>query len=81
LAKPIQEQFGQTIIDAVDTFARRDIPTVDDFTNTTFAHIYSPAFRRKIAETFLWSALDIQAWSRITREGCGAIGTYPRSNP
>lgn len=52
MAKPIQEQFGQTIIDAVDTFARKDIPTVDDFTNTTFAHIHSPAFRRKIAETF-----------------------------
>lgn len=49
--KPIQEQFGQVIIDAVNSFARTDLLTVGAIEAANFPHIGDPTLRRRLAET------------------------------
>lgn len=49
--KKIQEQFGQAIIDAIASFAKRDIDAAADLEAVEFAHVANPDIRRALAET------------------------------
>jgi len=49
--KPIQEQFGETIIGAVREFAAADVETVPELEANLFDHIDDPDYRRVLAET------------------------------
>src|SRR6266571_3348639 len=50
--KPIQEQFGQAIIDAVNSFAAQDLQSVDAIESVHFTHIGDATLKRRLAETF-----------------------------
>lgn len=52
MAKVVQEKFGEAIIEAVDSFARKDLRTVDQLQLAEFAHVADPQLRRALAETF-----------------------------
>jgi len=49
--KPIQELFGETLIEAFRQFARQDLVSVADLEANMFAFIDDPAARRTLAET------------------------------
>lgn len=49
--KPIQEQFGETIIGAVRKFAAADIETIDQLEDRLLSHISDRNHRRVLAET------------------------------
>lgn len=49
--KPIQEQFGQAIINSVAEFARKDLEDVATLSRTLFFHVTDPALRTTLAET------------------------------
>lgn len=49
--KPIQEQFGQTIIDSIAEFAIRDIDNVATMKKSLFSHISDPVLQTTLAET------------------------------
>ena len=51
MSKPIQEQFGQVMIDAVNSFARQDLQTVAAVEAANFPHIGDVALRHRLAET------------------------------
>lgn len=51
-SKPIQERFGQVIIDAVSEFAAIDLPVVASLEAGDFAHIGDPQMRRRLCEVF-----------------------------
>lgn len=50
--KPIQEEFGQVLIDAIIKFARTDLETVDELEADKFSHVRDAALRRALAEVF-----------------------------
>lgn len=50
-SKPIQEQFGQAIINSVSEFARKDLDDVATLTGTLFYHVTDPTLRATLAET------------------------------
>jgi len=50
-SQPIQEQFGQTIIDSIAEFAIRDIDNVATMKKSLFSHISDPALQTTLAET------------------------------
>lgn len=49
--KPIQEQLGQALMDAVSEFARRDIGTSDEITKKYFHHISDNQLQKDLTET------------------------------
>jgi hypothetical protein len=49
--KPIQEQFGTAIIDAMRGFARADISNVPQIEQNFFSHVADGELRRMLAET------------------------------
>jgi len=49
--KVIQEQFGQAIIDAMASFAKKDIKDVAALEADEFSHVSDPAMRTALAET------------------------------
>jgi hypothetical protein len=49
--KPIQEQFGETLLEAVKNFARHDLGTAAEYENTHFAHVADGQLRTTLAET------------------------------
>jgi hypothetical protein len=51
MTKQIQEGFGQTIIDAIRSFARADLEGADSLESSLFAHVSEPDLRRNLAET------------------------------
>jgi hypothetical protein len=51
-AKPIQEQFGQQVIDAFAQFARSDLKSPDELEIDEFSHISDPTLRRRLSEVF-----------------------------
>jgi len=51
MTKQIQEGFGQTIIDAIRSFARADLEDADSLESSLFAHVSEPKLRRNLAET------------------------------
>jgi hypothetical protein len=50
--KPIQEQFGQEVIDAFARFARSDLKTPDGLEADEFSHVSDARLRRHLAEVF-----------------------------
>ena len=50
--KPIQEQFGQRVIDAFAEFARYDLKTPPELENDEFSHVTDPTLRQQLAEVF-----------------------------
>jgi hypothetical protein len=50
--KPIQEQFGQQVIDAFAQFARSDLRSPDELEANEFAHVSDATLRRRLAEVF-----------------------------
>lgn len=50
--KPIQEQFGQRVIDAFADFARSDLKTPTELENEEFSHVTNPIVRRRLSEVF-----------------------------
>jgi hypothetical protein len=50
--KPIQEQFGQVIIDAVAEFAAIDLPTAASLEAGVFSHVGDAQMRRRLCEVF-----------------------------
>ena len=50
--KPIQEQFGQQVIDAFAQFARSDLKTPDELEADEFSHVSDATLRRRLAEVF-----------------------------
>lgn len=50
--KPIQEQFGQQVIDAFAQFARSDLKSPDELENDEFSHVSDATLRRRLAEVF-----------------------------
>lgn len=50
--RPIQEEFGQVLIDAVITFARADLKTVDELQRDEFSHVTDASLRKALAEVF-----------------------------
>ena len=52
MAKVVQEQFGDAIIEAVAMFARSDLPTVDQLKKDDFSHVRDSGLRDALAETF-----------------------------
>jgi hypothetical protein len=51
-SKPIQEQFGQEVIDAFARFARADLKTPDQLEIDEFSHVSDATLRRHLAEVF-----------------------------
>lgn len=51
MRKQIQEGFGETIIDAIRSFARADIEDADSLEGSLFTHISEPDLRKNLAET------------------------------
>lgn len=49
--KPVQEQLGQAIVEAVTTFALKDVATPDELQTGIFKHIRDPQLRKCLAET------------------------------
>ena len=52
MAKVIQEQFGDAIIEAVAMFARSDLTAVDQLKRNDFSHVGDNGLRDVLAETF-----------------------------
>jgi hypothetical protein len=50
--KPIQEQFGQQVIDAFAQFARSDLRAPDELEAHEFSHVSDATLRRRLAEVF-----------------------------
>ena len=50
--KPIQEQFGQRVIDAFADFARSDLKTPTELANDEFSHVTDATLRRRLSEVF-----------------------------
>lgn len=50
--KPIQEQFGQRVIDAFADFARSDLKTPTELENDEFSHVTNTTLRRRLSEVF-----------------------------
>jgi len=50
--KPIQEQFGQRVIDAFADFARSDLKTPIELENDEFSHVTNATLRRRLSEVF-----------------------------
>src|SRR3990170_3389411 len=50
--KPIQEQFGEHVIDAFATFARADIRTPDELEAAEFSHVSDASLRQALAQVF-----------------------------
>jgi hypothetical protein len=50
--KPIQEQFGQQVINAFAQFARSDLRTPEQLEAVEFSHVSDPTLRRRLAEVF-----------------------------
>jgi len=54
-SKPIQEQFGQRVIEAFAEFARSDLKTVAEYESDEFSHIRDASLRRDLAQVFYGS--------------------------
>ncbi len=52
MAKPIQEQFGETVIRAFADFARSDIRVPSDLEATEFSHVSDRALRKDLSQVF-----------------------------
>jgi hypothetical protein len=50
--KPIQEQFGQQVIDAFAKFARSDLRSPADLAANEFSHISDASLRKHLSEVF-----------------------------
>jgi len=50
--KPIQEQFGQRVMDAFSEFARADEKSVDDLIKGDFSHVQDVDLRRALAQVY-----------------------------
>jgi hypothetical protein len=50
--KPIQEQFGQQVIDAFAQFARSDLKSPDELEADEFSHVSDARLRRRLSEVF-----------------------------
>ena len=50
--KPIQEQFGQRVIDAFADFARSDLKAPAELAADEFSHVTNPDLRQRLAEVF-----------------------------
>jgi hypothetical protein len=50
--KPIQEQFGQHVIDAFAQFARSDLKSPDELETGEFSHVSDAKLRRRLSEVF-----------------------------
>lgn len=50
--KPIQEQFGQQVIDAFAQFARSDLKSPDELEADEFSHVSDATLRRRLSEVF-----------------------------
>jgi hypothetical protein len=50
--KPIQEQFGQHLIDAFAQFARSDLKPPDQLEADEFSHVSDATLRRRLADVF-----------------------------
>jgi len=51
-SKPIQEQFGQQVIDAFAQFARSDLKLPDELEVEEFSHVSDATLRRRLSEVF-----------------------------
>lgn len=51
-SRPIQEQFGQDVIDAFARFARADLKTPDQLEADEFSHVSDATLRRHLCEVF-----------------------------
>ncbi len=49
--KKIQEQFGQVFIDAMASFAKKDIKTTNELESDEFSHVQNQDIRQALAET------------------------------
>ncbi len=54
-SKPIQEQFGQRVIEAFAEFARTDLKTVAQFESEEFSHVSDARLRSDLAQVFYGS--------------------------
>lgn len=52
MRKTVQETLGQAAIEAVATFAKGDLPSVDDLKATHFSHVTEDTLRDALATTF-----------------------------
>jgi hypothetical protein len=52
VSKPIQEQFGERVIQAFAEFARTDLPTPADLEANEFSHVSDASMRRSLAQVF-----------------------------
>ena len=50
--KPIQEQFGETVIEAFASFARADLKKADELAKDEFSHVSEPHLRVALARVF-----------------------------
>ena len=50
--KPIQERFGQRVIDSFADFARSDLKTPTELENDEFSHVTNVTLRRRLSEVF-----------------------------
>lgn len=50
--KPIQEQFGQQVIDAFAQFARSDLKSPGELEGDEFSHVSDATLRRRLSEVF-----------------------------
>ena len=50
--KPIQEQFGQQVIDAFADFARSDLKSPTELVRDEFSHVTNATLRRRLADVF-----------------------------
>jgi hypothetical protein len=79
--KPIQEQFGDAIIDAVRNFARADIYNIPQIEQNFFSHVTDDRLRRTLAETLygarwiykLGLALLVQDEEQLAHVRCQVI--------
>ena len=51
MSSQIQEHFGEAIIEAMASFAKRDLRSVNSLTLTEFSHVTDPKLRQALAET------------------------------
>ncbi len=49
--KPIQENLGQTLIDAIHSFAKKDLDSVEEIEEKYLSHISDTLLRKSLAET------------------------------
>lgn len=55
MTKPIQEQFGDQVIEIFSEFARRDLPTLDSLQKDTFSYVTDPKLRLTLSQVFYGS--------------------------